>query len=82
MLLQYALLGLPVAGVGKGVATGSGAYFDLEYDQLPSQLDDIVYDVHSSAKFFDYMLRNKQLAVRKLMNTRYVSKSYLMGMFE
>jgi len=82
MLLQYALLGLPVAGVGKGVATGSGAYFDLEYDQLPRQLDDIVYDVHSSAKFFDYMLRNKQLAVRKLMNTRYVSKSYLMGMFK
>lgn len=81
MLLQYALLGVSVAGVGQGIATGSGAYFDLPYDQLPEQLDEITYDINSSAKFFDYLLRNKQLDVKKLRNAKYVSKSYLMRNF-
>ncbi|MEX1670443.1 hypothetical protein AB4876_16095 [Zhongshania guokunii] len=81
MLLQYALLGVPVAGVGLGIASGSGAYFDLAYDQLPEQLDDIKYDVNSSAKFFDYLLRNKQLNAKKLRHLSYVSKSYLPSIF-
>ncbi|MGY8774341.1 hypothetical protein [Spongiibacter tropicus] len=77
MLLQFALLGLPVAGVGSGVATGNGAYYDLNYDEFPSDLAEITYDAVPTAKFFDYLIRKKQLDVKKLKSSAYVKNSYV-----
>jgi hypothetical protein len=81
MLLQYALLGLPVAGVGEGVATGSGAYFDLNYKKMPACLEDISYQSAESAKFFDFLLNVKQLRTKGLRDISYVIKSYLNDIF-
>lgn len=77
MLLQYSLLGLPVAGVGFGVGTGNNAYLDLDYSNLPESINGMSFDSELAARFYDYLIRIKQTEVQSLLDHRFVEKSYI-----
>ena len=81
MLLQFALLGLPVAGIGKGVASGTEVYADLDWSNLPSDLGIISSNPLNAAKVLDFMLRVKQIRVKDLKKSRYVERSYIYNLF-
>ena len=81
MLLQFSILGLPVVGIGEGVASGTGAYFDADWFSMPVDLGSIEYDASVSATFFDFLVRVKQLQVKRLKNPRWVRNTYLYDIF-
>lgn len=81
MLLQFSVLGLPVAGIGEGIASGTGAYFDADWGAMPRNLGSIEYDASVSAVFFDYLIGVKQLSVKKLRDPDWVRKTYLYDIF-
>lgn len=77
MLLQFALLGLPVAGIGEGVASHSGVYTDLDWYDLPQDISLLGSDPDAAAKVVDYMLRVKQVNLPDLRSPKYVKQSYI-----
>lgn len=77
MLLQLALLGLPVAGIGEGVATGTGVYEDLDWNEMPADLEKISSKPWGAGKSLDFMIRVKQLSFRQLRDPNEIEASYL-----
>lgn len=81
MLLQFALLGLPVAGVGKGVASGIGICSELDWNDLPSKLEGLMQEPRSAARALDFMTRVKQLSFGQLRKPEEIKMSYLYPLF-
>lgn len=80
-LLQFSLLGLPVCGIGSGIGTGNGAYHDLMIDSLPSSLANISCDLDQASKFYDFMIRKKQLKSAHLSRKEYLRNTYILKYF-
>jgi len=77
MLMQFSLIGLPVIGIGEGVAKGCKGYIELSKDELPDELDELSFDYKDMAKFYDFFLSYKQLRVSKLSSLSYLKSSYI-----
>lgn len=76
-LLQFSLLGLPVCGIGQGIASGTGAYHDLDIRHLPETLGDIRCDLDQSRVFYDFLARKKQLDNNRLSQKHYLATTYI-----
>ncbi|XKH00011.1 hypothetical protein LG325_07780 [Marinobacter nauticus] len=81
MLLQFALLGLPVAGIGEGVASHSGVYTDLDWYNLPQDISLLGSNPEDAAKALDFILRIKQLSFDELKRPNKIKKTYLHKLF-
>lgn len=76
-LLQFSLLGLPVCGIGQGIASGTGAYYELDVKHLPATLSDIHCDLDQSRVVYDFLARKKQLESNRLSQKRYLAATYI-----
>lgn len=76
-LLQFSLLGLPVCGIGQGIASGTGAYHDLDLTHLPVTLSDIQCNLDQSRIFYDFLIRKKQLDNNRLSQKHYLATTYI-----
>lgn len=81
MLLQFALLGLPVAGIGQGLATGTNVYNELNWDDLTQDIGELSSNPEEAARVLDFMLRVKQIRVANLKAPKYVRRSYIYQLF-
>jgi hypothetical protein len=77
MLMQFSLMGLPVVGLGEGVAKGCNGYIELSEDKLPDKLSDLSFPIKNIVRFYDYLLSYKQLEVSKLDSLTYLESTYI-----
>lgn len=76
-LLQFSLLGLPVCGIGQGIASNSGAYHELGLERMPATLNDIHCNLDQSRIVYDFLARKKLLDSSRLSQKSYLMTTYI-----
>ena len=77
LLLEAAMMNMPVVAFGKGIGTGTGVFHELEVDALPDGLEQVCIDSNKAEAYLAFLIGQRQLFKPDLRSARQVRKSYL-----
>ena len=77
LLLEAAMMNMPVAAVGQGIGTGTGVFHELLVNALPDDLGQIRNDSRKAEAYLAFLIGQRQLFKADLGSPRFVRKSYL-----
>lgn len=77
LLLEAAMMNMPVVAFGQGIGTGTGVFHELSAQALPVSLDSLVYDSSLAEGYLAFLIGQRQIFKRDLASARYVRVSYL-----
>ncbi len=77
LLLEAAMMNMPVVAVGQGVGTGTGVFHELAADDLPGGFEQIRVDSARAEAYLAFLIGQRQLFKQDLRSPRRVRNSYL-----
>lgn len=77
LLLESAMMNMPVAAFGQGVGTATGVFHELSQEALPVSLDAIRVDSRQAEAYLAFLIGQRQLFKPDLRSALRVRKSYL-----
>lgn len=79
LLLESAMMNMPVVAFGKGVGTGTGVFHDVDVNTLPRGFEQIIIDSRKAEAYLAFLLCQRQLFKHDLRSRRRLRNSYLGG---
>jgi hypothetical protein len=77
LLLEAAMMNMPVVAFGKGIATGTGVLYEADVDNLPKGFESIRIDSQRAEAYLAFLISQRQLLKKDLRSIRRVRNSYL-----
>jgi hypothetical protein len=77
LLLESAMMNMPVVAFGQGIGTGTGVFHELAADDLPVGLEQVRVDTARAESYLAFLIGQRQLFKQDLRAPRRVRSSYL-----
>ncbi len=77
LLLESAMMNMPVVAFGQGIGTGTGVFHELAADDLPGSFEQIRVDSARAEAYLAFLIGQRQLFKQDLRSPRCVRNSYL-----
>lgn len=77
LLLEAAMMNMPVVAFGRGIGTGTGVFHELSVQALPDGLESICPETVLAEGYLAFLIGQRQLFKRELSSVSYVRGSYL-----
>lgn len=82
LLLESAMMNMPVVAFGKGIGSGTGVFHEVTPDELPEELEQLRIDSLRAEAYLAFLISQRQLFKSDLRSPRYVRDSYLGKLLE
>lgn len=77
LLLESAMMNMPVVAFGKGIGSGTGVFHEVNPDDLPEDLEQLRIDSLRAEAYLAFLIGQRQLFKSDLRSSRHVRASYL-----
>lgn len=77
LLLESAMMNMPVVAFGQGIGTGTGVFHELAADDLPGGFEQVRVDSARAEAYLAFLIGQRQLFKQDLRSPRRVRNSYL-----